>query len=333
MDKEELRNVDGSDSLHPNRSGDVVVVTRPPYQADAGTNGQVIALSHFFGQHGYLPNTVDLANNINMHGTFVMAGPGVNHLSGVKDLRAVDMAPTMALLMGIPGPMNARGAILYDILQNSDKLHEVTILDISDYHGQLTPLTDTADTVSDRPANPSFNIGGAAFLKSWFDTYAAEAPERRRRAAGHHHGRRRLHRCDPTDLELLRRQADDRDHEHDGRRHRRARQPQLRLRRRLLPPAAGTAVEPSVRVVEHRRREWQHACEWKKSQTFNFPDGVEVSIVGFSNDDIPSLTRPGALDPFHVANSLTRPMLRRRTSTRRPMPSSRSATSAPPMAP
>ena len=37
MNKEELRNVDGSDSLHPSRSGDVVVVTRPPYQSDAGT--------------------------------------------------------------------------------------------------------------------------------------------------------------------------------------------------------------------------------------------------------------------------------------------------------
>ena len=60
MKKEELRNVDGSDSLHPNRSGDVVVVTRPPYQSDAGTNGQTIALSHFFGQHGFLPNYVDL---------------------------------------------------------------------------------------------------------------------------------------------------------------------------------------------------------------------------------------------------------------------------------
>ena len=37
--KEELRNVDGSDSLHPNRSGDVVVVPRPPYQFDAATPG------------------------------------------------------------------------------------------------------------------------------------------------------------------------------------------------------------------------------------------------------------------------------------------------------
>ncbi len=77
MNKEELRNVDGSDSLHPNRSGDVVVVTRPPYQSDAGTANVTIALSHFFGQHGYLPDTVDLKNNINMHATFVAGGPGI----------------------------------------------------------------------------------------------------------------------------------------------------------------------------------------------------------------------------------------------------------------
>ena len=42
MKKEELRNVDGSDSLHPNRSGDVVVVLMPPYQSDAGTANQPI---------------------------------------------------------------------------------------------------------------------------------------------------------------------------------------------------------------------------------------------------------------------------------------------------
>ena len=104
----------------PNRSGDVVVVLRPPYQSDAGTNGQAIALSHFFGQHGYLPNYVDLANNINMHGTFVMSGPGIKHLdTKVQNLRAVDIAPTLALLMGIPGPLNARGAILYEILDKA----------------------------------------------------------------------------------------------------------------------------------------------------------------------------------------------------------------------
>ena len=55
MKKEELRNVDGTDALHPNRSGDVVVVFRPPYQTDAQTPGQLVAPSQFFGQHGYLP--------------------------------------------------------------------------------------------------------------------------------------------------------------------------------------------------------------------------------------------------------------------------------------
>ena len=104
MNKEELRNVDGSDSLHPNRSGDVVVVLRPPYQSDAGTPDVEIALSHFFGQHGYLPDLVDLKNNINMHATFVMSGPGMKHKQNVKDLRAIDVAPTLAFLMGIPGP-------------------------------------------------------------------------------------------------------------------------------------------------------------------------------------------------------------------------------------
>jgi hypothetical protein len=64
--------VDGSDSLHPNRSGDVVVVLKPPYQFDAATFGKTINFSQFFGQHGYLPETVDLASGVNMHATFVL---------------------------------------------------------------------------------------------------------------------------------------------------------------------------------------------------------------------------------------------------------------------
>ena len=84
MLKEELRNVDGSDSLHPSRSGDVVVVLRPPYQFDAATPGQTIAFSQFFGQHGYLPETVDLAHNVNMHATFVASGPGIRHQGPVS---------------------------------------------------------------------------------------------------------------------------------------------------------------------------------------------------------------------------------------------------------
>ena len=34
---------------------------------------------------------------------------------GSGDVRAIDVAPTIAFLMDIPGPVNARGRILYDL--------------------------------------------------------------------------------------------------------------------------------------------------------------------------------------------------------------------------
>ena len=124
--KEQLSNVDGSDSLNPTRSGDVVVVLRPPYQYDAATPGRRIAFSQFFGQHGYLPNLVNLARNVNMHGTFVASGPGIRGSNGhgrggggrvVHGVRAIDLAPTIGHLMDIDGPANARGRVLDEILE------------------------------------------------------------------------------------------------------------------------------------------------------------------------------------------------------------------------
>ena len=168
--KEELRNVDGTDALHPNRSGDVVVVARPPYQFDAATRGSLIAFSQFFGQHGYLPELVNLKRDVNMHGTFVAAGPGIRDRNDVKGVRAIDVAPTLAFLMGIPAPQNARGKILYNIVTNTGGLRELTILNVSDWHGQITPLSEASDSVG-----PTFGIGGSAFLKPWFDTYRNEA--------------------------------------------------------------------------------------------------------------------------------------------------------------
>ena len=103
--KEQLSNVDGSNSLNPTRSGDVVVVTRPPYQFDAATPGQRIAFSQFFGQHGYLPNLVNISRNVNMRATFLAAGPGIRGGGGggnggggrvVHGVRAIDVAPTIA---------------------------------------------------------------------------------------------------------------------------------------------------------------------------------------------------------------------------------------------
>ncbi len=117
LTKDQLANVDGSNSLNPTRSGDVVVVAQPPYQFDASTPGKVIAPSGFFGQHGYLPDLVDLGHNVDMHATFIAAGPGIRTIhEQIPSVQAVDLAPTIADLLGIPAPANTQGHTLSSIL-------------------------------------------------------------------------------------------------------------------------------------------------------------------------------------------------------------------------
>ncbi|HKG55196.1 MAG TPA: 5'-nucleotidase C-terminal domain-containing protein, partial [Anaerolineales bacterium] len=296
MKKEELRNVDGSDSLHPNRSGDVVVVTMPPYQSDAGTNGVAIALSHFFGQHGFLPDYVNLTGNINMHATFVASGPGIRkQATPIAGVRAVDLAPTLAFLMGIPGPQNARGRILYNLTPTPGQYREITILDISDYHGQLVPLTEAADTLG-----PTFTIGGSAFLKPWFDLYRSEAPNGSLTiAAGDSVGATppisNFFGDTPT-IEIMNMMGIGADglgnHNFD--------KGSAYLRNTLIPLAQFPFL--SANVVDANGKT---PAEWKPSQVFDTSfGGVKVGIVGFTNDDAPTLVAPTAFDPFHVANSL-----------------------------
>jgi len=296
IDKESLRNVDGSDSLHPNRSGDLAVILRPPYQSDAGTNGQAIALSHFFGQHGYEPNLVNLANNVNMHAVFLMAGPGIRkNATPVTGLRAIDVAPTLAYLLGVPGPQNARGAILLK-LTTTPSFKQITILDISDYHGQLIPLSEAADTLG-----PTFNIGGSAFLKPWFDWYrsAAEAPNGAITiAAGDSIGATPPISAsfgDKPTIELMNLMGINADgignHNFDV--------SQAYFRGTIVPLANYPFL--SANVVDANGKT---PPEWKPSQVFTF-DGVKVGLVGFTNDDAPTLISPNALPPFHVANSTT----------------------------
>ena len=300
LKKEQLRNVDGSDSLHPSRSGDVVVVLRPPYQFDAATPGQRIAFSQFFGQHGYLPNLVDLAHNVNMHATFVASGPGILHQNPVAGIRAVDVAPTFAFLMNIPGPQNARGRILYNLVPNSSRYKELTILDVSDYHGQLIPLTEAADNLSGGgAANPAFTIGGAAFLKPWFDLYRAEAPNGSLTiAAGDSIGATPPISSffgDKPTIELMNAMGFGADglgnHNFDY--------GQTYLRNTIIPLANYPFV--SANVIDPATNDTPP--EWSKSQVFTL-GGVKMGVIGFTNDDAPTLVSPAALSPFVITNSL-----------------------------
>lgn len=300
LKKEQLRNVDGSDSLHPSRSGDVVVVLRPPYQFDAATPGQRIAFSQFFGQHGYLPNLVDLAHNVNMHATFVASGPGIRKQSPVAGVRAIDIAPTLAFLMGFPGPQNARGRIMYNLTPTPGQFKEVTILDVSDYHGQLIPLSETADTVGGAgAANPSFAIGGAAFLKPWFDAYRAEASNGSLTvAAGDSVGATPPISSffgDTPTIELMNAMGFNADalgnHNFD--------RGQAYLRETLIPLARFPYL--SANVVDANG---QTPLEWSPSKMFATTfGGIKLGLIGFTNDDAPTLVSPAAFAPFDVANS------------------------------
>ena len=289
LQKEELRNVDGSDSLHPNRSGDVVVVLRPPYQADAATSNVLIAPSQFFGQHGYLPELVDLAHSINMHATFVASGPGIRKQSPVAGIRAIDLAPTLSFLLGIDGPQNARGKILVN-LTTKPSLKVFSILDISDYHGQLVPLTEAADTLG-----PTFTIGGAAFLKPWFDTYRAESPDGSLTVAGgdsigatppisNFFG-------DKPTIELMNAMG----FTSDGLGNHNFDKKSAYLRTEIIPLANYPFL--SANVVDANGKT---PPEWSPSRVFGL-SSAKVGVVGFTNEDAPTLVSPDAFDPFHVA--------------------------------
>ncbi len=294
--KEQLRNVDGTDALHPSRSGDVVVVFRPPYQSDAATPGTLIAFSQFFGQHGYLPNLVDLAHNVNMHGTFVASGPGIQKRGPVLGVRAIDLAPTIAFLMNIPGPQNARGRIMYELVPSSGRYKEITILDISDYHGQLVPLSEASDSFG-----PSFAIGGAAFLKPWFDVYRAEAPNGSvTMAAGDSVGATPPISSffgDTPTIEMMNLMG----FQLDGLGNHNFDRGQAYLRNTLIPLA--NFPYTSSNIVDASGKT---PAEWSPSVVFDKFDGGKVGFVGFTNEDAPTLVFPGAFDPFHVDPRLAR---------------------------
>jgi 2',3'-cyclic-nucleotide 2'-phosphodiesterase (5'-nucleotidase family)/predicted AlkP superfamily phosphohydrolase/phosphomutase len=295
MKKEELSNVDGTNALHPNRSGDVVVVFRPPYQTDAQTAGQLVAPSQFFGQHGYLPDLVNLKNNVNMHATFIAAGPGIRKGKTAKNVQQVDLAPTIAYLMDIQGPLNARGSILYKILKEK-RLNEITILNISDWHAQFSPLAEAADNLSGGgAANPTFPIGGAAFIDTWYDQYEADAKGKVIRVNG---GDSFGGATPPTSnffedrpaVEIMNMMGIDAEavgnHQFD--------RGEQFLRNELIPLANFPVLSANVVFPNGRT-----PPEWDPSHRFSF-SGDKVGVVGFTTEATPSLVFPGNLGPFEV---------------------------------
>jgi 2',3'-cyclic-nucleotide 2'-phosphodiesterase (5'-nucleotidase family)/predicted AlkP superfamily phosphohydrolase/phosphomutase len=155
-----------ADMAHPTRTGDVVAFSFPPYQFDAETPGTLVAPSHFFGQHGYVPDVQDLADNINMRATFLAGGTGIARAQ--VSARSIDLAPTLAYLLGIPEPQHSQGKVLLDIVKGGNAVRPISIVGLNDFHGQLEPTNLAFDGINQ-------SVGGGAFLATMFDEELASS--------------------------------------------------------------------------------------------------------------------------------------------------------------
>jgi arylsulfatase A-like enzyme len=83
--------------------GDVVYALKPEYD---GAHGKQLP-SVSFGIAG-------------QHSTFILAGPGVKTGELLRQVRAVDVIPTVAYLLGLPMPANVEGGVVYEALEDPD---------------------------------------------------------------------------------------------------------------------------------------------------------------------------------------------------------------------
>jgi 2',3'-cyclic-nucleotide 2'-phosphodiesterase (5'-nucleotidase family) len=172
--KDQLRTVqaDGTviNAWHPTRIGDVTVILQPPYQFDASTAGRAIADAPFYGQHGFMPDLVDIPNNINLHSMFGMYGPNVAKGKKLKNPAVVDLVPTAAYAFGIPAPRWSDGRILMEAFVDTPaNLVPIQVLGWGDYHGQLDPVDARIDNVVVRS-------GGVALIGAYWKEAKARNP-------------------------------------------------------------------------------------------------------------------------------------------------------------
>ena len=250
-----------------------------------------------------------------MHATFIASGENIRETRReVRGVRSIDVAPTIAFLLGIPGPQNAQGKILYDIVDLGGRgrhgddddddggrggdLTEITILNISDYHGQLVPLSEAADNLAAPAVNPVFNIGGSSFLKPWFDNYRKEARDGSITiAAGDSVGATPPISSffgDTPTMELMNRMG----FSADGLGNHNFDKTEQYLRNTLIPLAKFPFM--SANVVDAAGKTPK---QWRPSRTFEFDNGVDLELIGFTNEDAPLLVFPNAFGPFQVTNA------------------------------
>ncbi len=230
------------DMAHPTRTGDLVVFAYPPYQFDAETPGTLVARSAFFGQHGYVPDVQVQNANVNMRATFIASGDAIRPGVVAKGLRTIDLAPTLAYLLGVPEPQQSEGEVQARPAPRRRPANGRAVR-----RSHRLPRPARADVADDRRTKRA----------------------RRRRVAARDDVRRgsssalgelvpvrvgRQRRCFTGELGPARGQAGDRRGERLGPPGDVVRKPRVRLRRGAPAAAPGACALPVPRR-EHRRRE------------------------------------------------------------------------------
>ncbi len=222
-------------------------------------------------------------------------GPGIRKQDPVAGIRAIDVAPTLAFLMGIPGPQNAAGRILTNLRPEPGQLqagHDPRHLrlprsaraadrDGRQRHGSglgepglhdrrlgvpeavVRPLP-RRPTATRLPSRPATRSGATPPISAFFG--------------------------DKPTIELMNLMG----FSADGLGNHNFDKGPAYLRNTLIP-----AGEVPVPLGERRRRDGKTPKEWSPSKMFNF-DGFKLGLIGFTNEDAPTLVFPGSFDPFHA---------------------------------
>jgi predicted AlkP superfamily pyrophosphatase or phosphodiesterase len=91
----------------------VVLEAQPPYNFGSSINGNapVITPSSEKGNHGYSPHKPE------MFASFLVHGPKIKQNTTIGMVRLIDIAPTVAYILGLKMPSNVQGRILTEIFQ------------------------------------------------------------------------------------------------------------------------------------------------------------------------------------------------------------------------